>query len=57
MQHFAAAGVDYRGMTLAMQPLVICSIERPKEISMKYGLLWLLGVPIPILIILWLLFS
>jgi len=24
--------------------------------TMKYGLLWLLGVPIPILILLWLLF-
>jgi len=24
---------------------------------MRYGLLWLLGIPIPILIILWLLFS
>ncbi len=26
------------------------------EIPMRYGLLWLLGVPIPILIVMWLLF-
>jgi hypothetical protein len=25
--------------------------------AMRYGLLWLLGVPIPVLIIIWLLFN
>jgi hypothetical protein len=57
MQHLSQAGVDNGDMTRAMQP--DChprSIERRREISMKYGLLWLLGVPIPILIIAWLLF-
>jgi hypothetical protein len=27
------------------------------ETSMRYGLLWLLGVPIPLLIVIWLLFN
>jgi hypothetical protein len=27
--------------------------RQSKEISMRYGLLWLLGVPIPILILIW----
>jgi hypothetical protein len=27
------------------------------ENPMKYGLLWLLGVPIPVLIVIWLLFN
>jgi len=32
------------------------SSHREREVSMKYGLLWLLGVPIPVLIIVYLLF-
>jgi hypothetical protein len=28
-----------------------------KGLVMRYGLLWLLGVPIPVLIVIWLLFN
>jgi hypothetical protein len=31
-------------------------IQQARENPMKYGLLWLLGVPIPVLIVVWLLF-
>jgi hypothetical protein len=40
----------------ATQPFIGSNVTIPGRDAMKYGLLWLLGVPIPVLIVLYFLF-
>ena len=42
--------------SLSIERTVLSKIRCDMEDKMKYGLLWLLGVPIPILILLYFLF-
>jgi hypothetical protein len=42
--------------SLSIEATVLSKIQYDMEEKMKYGLLWLLGVPIPILILLYFLF-
>jgi hypothetical protein len=42
--------------SLPIEPMLLSKTHCDLEERMKYGLLWLLGVPIPILILLYFLF-